>query len=523
MVDRVNGFTPSGTFKSYYTHLVGSYVVGVTTYYYSANAFQIVYGGEDDAGTVDGTDAAAVIQAALDDGGLTYLKNGAYPLLRKLTLISGNLLVGESQSGVVLTGFNTAVVYALIDGSDGVDNCVLANFTFDVNNNNAAGTQLPNVGLGIVIVGSNNRAENLTIYNSYLQGIVMGLDSHALSENNLIVNCTVYNSGNDGLVFCNSRRSHMYNCTVHDTYGVLAGGFNLAYGCYDCSIEDSHSDTTAYGFATDHSLGAVSSNLTFRNCESDNTLVNGFIFDGGDAINCIDCTARNFEDYGFTTYTHPVTSTFPTNSGFINCSAIGDGTVHSATTPVGFLLGGGANVTVTGGMAKDNVLGAEVTAMEGAASIIGVSFENSSEHHLMGAANAHKIVECSNMYDVTSDVYFDATTAPYVRRSNSATEGGADSSLSNVTASKVLDTWYQNTNGKATIVYFSFSKASATGVYVYVSDDGATEDSTTTIITHQTADIWVSDTIIVPPGWYIKIKAIAAAPDNFTWFEMLLP
>jgi hypothetical protein len=72
MVDRVNGFTPSGTFRSPYNFLIDF----DDTDYYASNAFQVVYGGPDDAGTVDGADLEAVINAALsamtEGGTLTF-------------------------------------------------------------------------------------------------------------------------------------------------------------------------------------------------------------------------------------------------------------------------------------------------------------------------------------------------------------------------------------------------------------------------------------------------------------------
>lgn len=49
MVNRVNGFTGSGVFKSNFDILV----VTDGTDYYGCNAFQIVYGGPSDAGGVN--------------------------------------------------------------------------------------------------------------------------------------------------------------------------------------------------------------------------------------------------------------------------------------------------------------------------------------------------------------------------------------------------------------------------------------------------------------------------------------
>jgi hypothetical protein len=69
MVDRINGFTPEGIFQSPYSFLILKNKVDGTDYYYANNAFQTVYGGPDNQGEppVDGTDASAVIQAAINN------------------------------------------------------------------------------------------------------------------------------------------------------------------------------------------------------------------------------------------------------------------------------------------------------------------------------------------------------------------------------------------------------------------------------------------------------------------------
>jgi len=62
MIDILEGFTPSGVFKSNYSFLV----VEDGTDAYGCNAYQILYGGPDDVGGVDGADHYAVIQACLN-------------------------------------------------------------------------------------------------------------------------------------------------------------------------------------------------------------------------------------------------------------------------------------------------------------------------------------------------------------------------------------------------------------------------------------------------------------------------
>jgi hypothetical protein len=62
MVDRVNGFTPSGTFATSYNYLIFKY----GSDYYANNAFQTVYGGSSDAGGVDGASFNDVMDAVIN-------------------------------------------------------------------------------------------------------------------------------------------------------------------------------------------------------------------------------------------------------------------------------------------------------------------------------------------------------------------------------------------------------------------------------------------------------------------------
>lgn len=83
MVDRVNGYTPSGTFISPYSFLITIIDVGGTDYYYANNAFQTVYGGPSNAGSIDGTDFDAVLDKVISDvqavdGGQIYFAVGTY-------------------------------------------------------------------------------------------------------------------------------------------------------------------------------------------------------------------------------------------------------------------------------------------------------------------------------------------------------------------------------------------------------------------------------------------------------------
>jgi hypothetical protein len=355
------------------------------------------------------------VNACLGQGGITFLKNGAYSLASSyITPVSNSALIGETRAGVVITAYSTASTYAFINGTSGVNNVLLSNFTLNANNNNSSGTQTPNVGLGIVLIGNNNRVEKVTVYNTYLQGIVIGLSGYTASTNCIVNDCEVYNTGNDGIILANCKKSHIYNSYIHNTYGAVAGGINICYGSQDSTAENCIADYSAYGFGTDHNLPSSlvdETNIQFVNCTSDHSLVNGFMFDGGKWNKCVNCTARNFGNNGFTTFSNgtPTPATSPKEFELVNCVAIGDGTVHTSNTPCGFLLGGGGG-KVTGGIASGCVLGMWVTVMDSITEIAHIKFSNNIEHHFMGTSNTKWLLVSHLTEDTSTNDYTDPTT-----------------------------------------------------------------------------------------------------------------
>lgn len=100
------GFTPEGVFKSSYTFVIVTENIEGTDYYYACNAYQIVYGGPDDVGGKDGTDAKVVIQAALDasaGGGIIFIGEGTFTL-------SSNLLFSPTHNDITLCGSGKGTV-----------------------------------------------------------------------------------------------------------------------------------------------------------------------------------------------------------------------------------------------------------------------------------------------------------------------------------------------------------------------------------------------------------------------------
>jgi hypothetical protein len=113
MKNRIDGFTPSGTFVSSYTYVVST--DGTDTY--ASNAFQTVYGGPDDAGSVDGGDAYAVINACISNiasTGSIFITAGVYTLTSGLVIDGKAISIyGEGPGASELRGSSTDVVLTI--------------------------------------------------------------------------------------------------------------------------------------------------------------------------------------------------------------------------------------------------------------------------------------------------------------------------------------------------------------------------------------------------------------------------
>lgn len=130
IINAINGFSASGTFRAPYTFLVTT----DGTDAYASNAFQTVYGGASDAGSVDGGDASAVIQAALDNltAGRSWYETvavrGSFSIDTTLTMsaytildLSNALLTAAApftgEDIVKANGLNCVVMGGKIDGN----------------------------------------------------------------------------------------------------------------------------------------------------------------------------------------------------------------------------------------------------------------------------------------------------------------------------------------------------------------------------------------------------------------------
>ncbi|MHA1289763.1 MAG: hypothetical protein ACTSPB_20460 [Candidatus Thorarchaeota archaeon] len=123
-----------------------SYVIRKNGSYYEAingSTGKIDYGGQNNAGGVDGTDAAAVIQAAVDtltNGGKILIKKGKYDINSRIEIRSEGLIFegeGASDSGVTIFNVtNDTIGDAILwnpDDSSSYATFVFKNFRIDGN------------------------------------------------------------------------------------------------------------------------------------------------------------------------------------------------------------------------------------------------------------------------------------------------------------------------------------------------------------------------------------------------------
>jgi parallel beta-helix repeat protein len=362
--------------------------------------------------TYTSTDLSILLNLIPSNASVT-LKSGTYTMRTPYNPKDGQHIIGESRSEVKLFGYKTKTDYALIDGS--ASNLELANFTFNVNNPNPTAKQTPNCALGILLLGSSNYLHDITLYNAYLQGIVMGLyGQNPHSNRNLVENCEVYNCGNDGIVLDYSINSQVKNCYIHDSYGPVAGGVNVAYGSRGCTVRDCTANNTAYGFATDNSMGPPEDSITFLNNSANAPYINGFMVDGGQNIAFEGNTASNYAQYGFVSSGNPVNGMCPAYVSFNGNVA----TDAKSFNGVGFYISQGSDFTFTGNHASGNLVGFELQIMTGKTQIESGTFSGNTAHDVMVVNNPvyTSITDCR--MSSSAPIWVDAASGPYTTITN---------------------------------------------------------------------------------------------------------
>jgi hypothetical protein len=204
LIDMYRGFTPSGTFISPYSYLISKTTDGGIDYYCASNAYQPIYGGSTLAdhhnGGVDGANAAAVIQAAIDgayatNGGGIFFRNAVYNCTALLHGHNNVCLYGETRGsfddftdGAVLQ-YSGAAVGVFLDFED----CRY----FSIENLKAYNTGAATVGLRIG--GAHNdaaKSKATHVRNIVIDSFPTGILGSAVGPDNLsyydvfIGNCT---------------------------------------------------------------------------------------------------------------------------------------------------------------------------------------------------------------------------------------------------------------------------------------------------------------------------------------------
>ena len=238
----------------------------------------------------------------------------------------------------------------------------------------------------------------------------MGLyGSNVHSNSNNVENCEIYGCSNDGVVLDYCSNSVVKNCYIHDSYGPVAGGVNVAYGSRSCTVKDCTANNTAYGFATDNSLGAPEESITFLHNTSNMPYINGFMVDGGSNIVFEGNTASGYVEYGFVSYANSLSGFSPSCVSYSGNMA----TDMKSFKGVGYCLTQGSDFTFSNNQADGNLVGLEVQYMTGKASIVSCTFSGNTAHDIMVVNNPVYTVIENCRVGSSAPFWVDSASGPY--------------------------------------------------------------------------------------------------------------
>jgi hypothetical protein len=296
MVDRVNGFTPTGNFVAPYTYIICS----DGEYYYAIHAFQTVYGGPSDVGDVDGTDANAVIDAVTThlSTGDTIKCVGTISLSETLTLdmtthtydfYFDTLLISDDFNGLVIVGNNnnkpvnvigTSVLYPSGYTSSATTLKNVSGLTLGINR------IYPVSGIGaagsicVHLLGENAGCFYNTIYLNIIGATETGVLLESTGDNGFVNSNAIYNAhsnySNYGFKTLNSginvSGNKFYNCVfepISVTGSVCAYTItdtnNDFFGCATIDMESSYVDVDVSADGTAKFFGGQLANHNFNN------------------------------------------------------------------------------------------------------------------------------------------------------------------------------------------------------------------------------------------------------------------
>jgi len=316
-----------------------------------------------------GSNASQLLQNAINNGDVIFVKAGTYLFDAVVTLKAGLTLIGE---GIGVTIFkNNFGGNMFRDGGVAVDELVLMNFEID----GAKSTQSGGIGIYIGTLSKKVVIKNIKIKNTYDQGLEVILEQSRI-ENVWVENCGgaagkygvglniretnvdklyVYNSFNQGVKIysasCNSTISN--SIFEHNGYGsgATAGSGVEVYGSHITFINCFFIDNYGAGVLTaSTSLGFH----TFTGCHAIKNGKNGFSIDAPQTI-IVGCTSV---ETGRGSHTgeadaHGVQFTATAIGSSISASTIAEN-FHAGIDVVGAGTATNLSITIQGNIIYDN-------------------------------------------------------------------------------------------------------------------------------------------------------------------------
>ncbi len=213
-----------GTLKMPYSFLI--YKSGSD--YYATDGSKTVYGGADDAGSVDGADFSAVFNACMvavnaAGGGSIFLTAGSFTATSQLTLLSRVNVVGAGIQLTIINFDDTFTCFKSEGVLGGVKTCIqLCNFTVAGTNTGTAG-----VGIELNYTYSNTTIDNVSVKN--VGGVGVKLTAcYAIN-----ISWIEVSECNDFGLLVYSSHGALINAHVYDCGLSAPNNPNIAL--YDCS------------------------------------------------------------------------------------------------------------------------------------------------------------------------------------------------------------------------------------------------------------------------------------------------
>lgn len=303
----IDGFSPSGTFSGPFKYIVLPNTVDGTTYYSVCDAYQTIYGGASDAGSVTGTDATAVIQAALSNLSVgrtqkeTILLKGDFGKVDRLTIYNYTRLIGlgaKIQASDALNDYLFANQY--VNGG-GVNNDIeIEGIIFDGNASAQTGNYAVTGAPWFSNVTNFIFKHNL-ITNYYGIG---GLLSGGTTDYGLNINCQVKENIWDGsnqlgvTAYDTVDPCQMDYSTFSDNYIILGHGGVAPYNNRKCCFTNNKVITSGLGAPQVMMLFGACTDLTVSHNHfvADDEVGSGIGVGSGEAPNTDNSSGINISD-----------------------------------------------------------------------------------------------------------------------------------------------------------------------------------------------------------------------------------